>query len=77
MRYYRYGAQPYQYEYNWKGYPMPSTKPPMMQFGDAKLAGSVLPLAFLGIGAYLVFIRKDKRGKTFFDRTVVDAIGGR
>ena len=34
MRYYRYGGQPYQYEYNWKGYPMASSKPPMMTFGD-------------------------------------------
>lgn len=34
MRYFRYGGEPYQWEYDWKGYPMASTKPPMMTFGD-------------------------------------------
>lgn len=34
MRYYRYGGQPYQWEYNWKGYPMASSKPPMLTFGN-------------------------------------------
>lgn len=36
MRYYRYGGQPYDYEYNWKGYPMAPPKPPMMTFGSVK-----------------------------------------
>lgn len=78
-RYYRYGAQPYHYQYNWNGQLKSDQKPPMLTFGAAGDSKSMalLPLALLGAGVYFAFLRKDKRGKTFFDRNVVQTIGGR